>query len=822
MPASFVVLLQGPNQAPQPVEFAQPRIVIGREVGDIVLPDPLCSATHAEILFDGRSVRLRDTGSTNGTWIQGQRVQDVVLGPGVPVQIGAYRITLQEVRGPRPVKGHTVVASAEPPAGSQAQHPMTGQGSWHNVSATPALVGPTRATAEPVVATAIHPTAAGSAPAKQPLRLALMIGVPVILMGVLAGAGAIAVGLHPSSERVVDAGPTPKLTGPRETTVRFVWVRHGPEVKGGTSPARIRVGPNDTGHVSVGVSEEFAEGTGAQMRTATWLAAFNAARTVGGSLADYDFSVHTDGHADGPSAGMLTTAAMIALIRGEKPREDTTMTGTINPDGTAGPVGGVVQKMQGAKEAGLKRFGFPVGVRNHRDIQTKENVDLVTVAEKLGLETKEINDVYDGYEWLTGVALPRTQPVAESEMEPSPETQALLRAKIASWKARVAREVGALKQVMERTGGGSPGQNFAAAVRSEQRAEHYESDNYMVQALRNYAKATSEVALASRLRDLQAMMSNNDIRGLLEALQSARSVDQEINAYREQLVAKAQGKTLGGQISSVWAFESYVTSLVEVKIAGSWDRNVQALIGRVQRGDLKLNRDVVQELMVRMARATYHYERADVWLDVVKDTQDLIADEGQAKPLDAAALNRTVAGYASASSAVFPCFEALVVNEYAKELNKSADDVQAFFYNKEPEYQEGHSASEVAQDTPDTDKESNGERLLRLAAASRAYLVGSKLLNKWYGLQPQVDKETGNLQLSNRRALTAQLELAHRNALEAAARAKAQAGFIPTAARLAFQSGNSQREGNDDDKIDALGEYWTSTFWSEFAASSAK
>ncbi len=106
---------------------------------------------------------------------------------------------------------------------------------------------------------------------------------------------------------------------------------------------------------------------------------------------------------------------------------------------------------------------------------------------------------------------------------------------------------------------------------------------------------------------------------------------------------------------------------------------------------------------------------------------------------------------------------------------------------------------------------------MKLAAASYAYLTGAKLVNKAYSLGGHKDDQ-GNLVLENRRALSAQLDLARRSAREAASRAKAKVGFIPNPARLAFHAAAAQREGSDEEKLDALYSYWESTFWSELAA----
>ncbi|NKI41155.1 ABC transporter ATP-binding protein/permease [Streptomyces physcomitrii] len=62
---------------------------LGRDPqGDIALDDARVSWRHATISFNGRSWVLEDHGSTNGTFVQGQRVQQWELGPGSVVNLG--------------------------------------------------------------------------------------------------------------------------------------------------------------------------------------------------------------------------------------------------------------------------------------------------------------------------------------------------------------------------------------------------------------------------------------------------------------------------------------------------------------------------------------------------------------------------------------------------------------------------------------------------------------------------------------------------------------------------------------------------------------
>lgn len=65
----------------------------------------------------------------------------------------------------------------------------------------------------------------------------------------------------------------------------------------------------------------------------------------------------------GGSAGAAMTSAIIAGILDEKIKEDVVVTGTIDLDGTIGSVGGLIEKMQAASEAGAKTFLIPKGQR---------------------------------------------------------------------------------------------------------------------------------------------------------------------------------------------------------------------------------------------------------------------------------------------------------------------------------------------------------------------------------------------------------------------------------------------------------------------------
>lgn len=62
---------------------------IGRSSNNsIVIEHPSVSRSHAQIVRDHRTFRLKDLGSSNGLWVNGQKQDEVVLDDGVSVRLG--------------------------------------------------------------------------------------------------------------------------------------------------------------------------------------------------------------------------------------------------------------------------------------------------------------------------------------------------------------------------------------------------------------------------------------------------------------------------------------------------------------------------------------------------------------------------------------------------------------------------------------------------------------------------------------------------------------------------------------------------------------
>jgi pSer/pThr/pTyr-binding forkhead associated (FHA) protein len=94
-----LVVVAAPEGRPAPASSIPLDAVntLGRDINNsIVVDDSFASAEHAVLTFRGEAWFVEDRGSTNGTWLNGERVEGYqAMGYGDEVQIGQVRLRLE-------------------------------------------------------------------------------------------------------------------------------------------------------------------------------------------------------------------------------------------------------------------------------------------------------------------------------------------------------------------------------------------------------------------------------------------------------------------------------------------------------------------------------------------------------------------------------------------------------------------------------------------------------------------------------------------------------------------------------------------------------
>jgi len=111
--AKLVILTQGMTDRAH--ELKADRTTIGRvEDNMFQIAEPSVSSHHCEVLLRGSDIVIKDLDSTNGTFINNQKIGESVLNPGQTLRLGNVELRL-DTGGP-PAAGTPASAPAAAPA----------------------------------------------------------------------------------------------------------------------------------------------------------------------------------------------------------------------------------------------------------------------------------------------------------------------------------------------------------------------------------------------------------------------------------------------------------------------------------------------------------------------------------------------------------------------------------------------------------------------------------------------------------------------------------------------------------------------------------
>ncbi|MFQ5549750.1 MAG: adenylate/guanylate cyclase domain-containing protein [Gemmatimonadales bacterium] len=91
-------------------------VVVGRAVtSDLAIYDPTVSRRHAEVRLDGGGISVRDLGSSNGTFVNGNRIAEASAAPGDVITFGKVAFNLNEIKPAAAPKAEPDSFAAQPP-----------------------------------------------------------------------------------------------------------------------------------------------------------------------------------------------------------------------------------------------------------------------------------------------------------------------------------------------------------------------------------------------------------------------------------------------------------------------------------------------------------------------------------------------------------------------------------------------------------------------------------------------------------------------------------------------------------------------------------
>lgn len=590
-----------------------------------------------------------------------------------------------------------------------------------------------------------------------------------------------------------------RLELPRQETRRLLMVFTSPSATGvetgGTGWVDITLTPNPNPLGDVQFKANSAAGP--QWSASVWVASFLASNLLRHSLTDFQYSATAPYPIDGPSAGALITAGMMAAIRGVPVLPTVSMTGAVNPDGTIGPVGGIPHKLLAAAQAGVTTFGYPVGQRSGEGLPGQRE-DLHRVAQQVGVKIQPLADVYDAYALLTGdTTLKRPEPLATTDMEVSPEQYQRLEDKTADLLARARRNRESLAWFAS--------QGF---YRQWLTPELQRVDEALGRAAResrvpvSYAQAR-QVADDTEVLMLSAGFLERFRRGDLEELgQELEKIRSMRQPAMEELDNLLRHPPRGAQeaVTQLSAYEGILRATAYLDHAETHLREAKTA---TQLPGAQLT-DVLRPLLDAYQMAVM----AKQWLESSIDVSELGGGPGEGvASLDPGELSRLATAYTSAAVANWAYLNALLKSLPAKERVRAQTDLR---------YQLAAALLTQARGRPQS--ENLQSALMNLAAARASYLASAQLITEEYSLQVTRDSRGQVVEAARSEAFTKMLEQAERKSLEMARLAQDATGSVPVPAQRDFQVALALREGDTEEKLKALSLFWSASLASQFAA----
>lgn len=117
MPERFVLFIEGGSRAGERIPLSGDRFTIGRKPGNsLVLQDASVSGSHCELLRTADGWLIRDTGSTNGTFVGGAKINlPTTLKMGSKFALGSVAMSLvEEAKGAAPTADDDEISLEEP------------------------------------------------------------------------------------------------------------------------------------------------------------------------------------------------------------------------------------------------------------------------------------------------------------------------------------------------------------------------------------------------------------------------------------------------------------------------------------------------------------------------------------------------------------------------------------------------------------------------------------------------------------------------------------------------------------------------------------
>ena len=519
--------------------------------------------------------------------------------------------------------------------------------------------------------------------------------------------------------------PSPTVTK-QDVDITVLVTKKGADgvTKGATSDVTVSVEPGTAGEFKLASVESDVRGTGDQWKASEWAGSAAALMMTGFNPAAVKASYDVSGLIDGPSAGAIMTVAMAAALNGHSLNPGISMTGTINPDGTIGPVGGIPHKIDGAKEAGLKTVVIPSGTAISQDANTGEAVDVIAYGQQIGVNVFEAADVEAAYKIFTGEELSAGPPPV-TQYSLSEAATATMDNKTDSWLV-IYQQTAEENAAQHSQAAAQFGVDHYADLAAENArlAQQYQQQGAAAAA---YDAATFAAYLEFQVNQLGRAVTatrKNGAAGLQQFLDDSATIRTESGQVLDQFLAITPADVSDvGWLTGAYSFllDGLARSLSTQELLDEQTTDEQAL----KNIQTVIERNAQTEILTAMAQ----------------DMLDIGTDESGA-PIDTGDTEAYAKFFSDAADANLALFESTVIATSADEAGISEAKARINFAERQPDYENILLSDNVIRILEDQGGSGTSLEFAKLGAALNRYVTSAQLIATFYSLEAEVDPET--------------------------------------------------------------------------------
>ena len=579
---------------------------------------------------------------------------------------------------------------------------------------------------------------------------------------------------------------------PHSVTVNVLAYATGNNGKafGTCSPMMITVGGRPAGQVRIGFIESEVGGTGDMWRSAGWTASVTAAQLNNFDDRTRQVTFDLPGRIDGPSAGALMTIGVLAASRGETVRSDAAMTGTINPDGIIGPVGGIAHKIEGAAAAGKKLVLIPAGIRFGTNMNTRKKVDLIKHGKKLGVTVRPVLDIYTAYKLMTGKDLPAAPLAKHARVSDAANDLVLPRIKKWASRLKVASET---YQKLPQAAHSELGDAFLnSSLESLKVFEKLMQEGYTTAAYREIVNSAVTAYYAMELGRCVQTYQTHGFQSMLTRLKNNGWLQKDIERINQEM-RSFRPKTYNQLAVYFQVCDAFFEALALQKMA-------QAKLNSITNQSEQTAETALEAAQLQIV----------AWLDLklAKDYLEL-AKAYQGKEISPNAPIISLAKfYRQAAIANVQVFDSLVINEEAKTAGISPQKLKRALVFKDQYYGmmyvfQSEIMPNLSRYFPDDDQFAE----VHLAASLYVHLRAAMLVAKYYSLNAKLDKDLNIVGLARMRTFSNWLDRSEQEARCNVGFLKKQ-GLDVTALSQVYEVSRHVSDGELADRLNALTLYF--------------